>query len=643
MKKKSLYIFGVLLCLITSSYGQNINFPDPNLKKALLEHKLSSSGYGIIDTNGDLEISVAEAEASEVIGIPFKNITNLDGLEYFINLKTLLCSGNNITEIKPSLLDSLTSLQRLDITGNQIKSIDLRNNHNIISFRGCSTLEYVYAMSSSPYNSENAGLGLNYSGSILKYICMSQDQFDLTETIPDIPWYNSRREHFDRLKAAGIIHIDECNIQTPTCPIINFPDPNFKQALLNHSPVIDTDGDGEICIDEAEAVTNLLLEKKNINDINGIEHFINTAYINLNYNNVVTADLSNNLKIRQLTISNNKLTSLNLSNNETLENINAQYNQLTSIDLTTNINLKSFHLHNNQLTQLNVSNLINLWYIGAQNNLLTSLNTTNCLALNAMQISDNNIMNLDISTNTNLVVLQVQNNNLSELNITTNNSKLNHLLINNNLLKEIDIRNCNSIYRLDISNNPNLEKAYLTGGHQFYGSFNYFLDRTLSININYRNCPKLNFICVNNVSFFNDIKTYTTGMYPTCTVSTNCDSTLPVADFDTYFRLSPNPTTGIMFLTRKNSRINVIAADIYNAQTGAYIKTVDIFFEGDFLTPKENFKTTNTIQRIEEPISLSDSAFIDCNDIQRGTYILKVYSNKGTFSTTFIKSTEAIR
>lgn len=27
---------------------------------------------------------------------------------------------------------------------------------------------------------------------------------------------------------------------------VNIPDPNFKNALLNHNPIIDTNGDGEI-------------------------------------------------------------------------------------------------------------------------------------------------------------------------------------------------------------------------------------------------------------------------------------------------------------------------------------------------------------------------------------------------------------
>ena len=39
--------------------------------------------------------------------------------------------------------------------------------------------------------------------------------------------------------------------------IINFPDPVFKQALLNYTPAIDTNIDNEITVQEAALVTAL--------------------------------------------------------------------------------------------------------------------------------------------------------------------------------------------------------------------------------------------------------------------------------------------------------------------------------------------------------------------------------------------------
>ena len=57
--------------------------------------------------------------------------------------------------------------------------------------------------------------------------------------------------------------------------IVSIPDANFKNALLNNNTVIDTNGDGEIQVSEAEAVTNLWVSNENINNLKGIEFFIN--------------------------------------------------------------------------------------------------------------------------------------------------------------------------------------------------------------------------------------------------------------------------------------------------------------------------------------------------------------------------------
>ncbi len=63
---------------------------------------------------------------------------------------------------------------------------------------------------------------------------------------------------------------------TASAQIVNIPDPNFKIALLNYTPPIDTNEDGEIQVSEAEAVIYLLrLDNKGINDLTGIEAFVN--------------------------------------------------------------------------------------------------------------------------------------------------------------------------------------------------------------------------------------------------------------------------------------------------------------------------------------------------------------------------------
>ncbi len=676
MKKKLLLILSIFLCFFANSFGQ-INFTDSNFKNALLNH------IPIIDTNGSGQIEISEASAITRLELDNKNISNLEGIEHFINLEVLKCSDNNIQKINT---ENLTKLKFLTAERNLIKSIDVRNCILWTLRLSGNPIEYAYLTGRNTFQMEGFfGIDFGYNQvPNMKYVCISQAQYD-----PNPNGVDHRERVWNRLGSA--LHIGECTIQTPTCPIINFTDPDFKQGLIDNVwGTVDTNGDGEICIEEAENTTRILIgdgatfKLNNISDISEIKYFTNLEkFIITGTGEVTNVDISNNKKLYFFSLNNNKLSSLNTSNNPLLQYLYLRNNKIKSVNLLNNPLLTHLSLEKNLLTSLNISKQPNLSSLeiadnqipsidirdksslvtfNVARNKLTSLDVTNNFLLKYVNISHNNlgsisiknnkelihfyardiqITDIDLSENINLTQLYLHHNYLKKIDIS-NNNKLVDLFIGNNLIKEIDIRNCNSLDRLLMSNNLFLEKAYLSGNHSFYqramSDFDYF--------VRIENCPNLNFVCLSDVAHFNDIKNYITGLYPNCTVSTNCDSTAPVADFNTYFSLSPNPTTGAMWLTRNNSKIGVTKADIYNVQTGAFVKTVDLIFsDGLLLDP---FKPTKTLSPGEEfftepTLSLDDSAYIDCNDVQKGTYILKVYSNRGTFSTTFIKSTEAIR
>lgn len=134
--------------------------------------------------------------------------------------------------------------------------------------------------------------------------------------------------------------------------IINFPDINFKNALLNHSPVIDANGDGEIQVSEAEAFSSwLIINNRNISDLTGIEYFIN---------------------IDGLACFQNNLTELDISNCNGLESVNASWNQLINVQLPdSSSSLKYLALKGNQLTTIDLSNSPNLTGIDIEGNQLT--------------------------------------------------------------------------------------------------------------------------------------------------------------------------------------------------------------------------------------------------------------------------------
>lgn len=111
-----------------ASYNTDCNIvyiPDANFKAYLL-------GHAGINTNGDSEIQVSEAAAfNGTIDCNNRNISNLTGIEAFVNITTLRCNNNLLTSIDVSKNISLIDL----VCGyNQITSIDVSKNINLDFF-----------------------------------------------------------------------------------------------------------------------------------------------------------------------------------------------------------------------------------------------------------------------------------------------------------------------------------------------------------------------------------------------------------------------------------------------------------------------------------------------------------------------------
>lgn len=270
--------------------------------------------------------------------------------------------------------------------------------------------------------------------------------------------------------------------------IVNIPNANFKNALLNHDPVIDTNGDGEIQISEAAAFTGVMdVSLKNISDLTGIEAFTALTELRCNNNSLTSLDVSNNTALTKLyvyqnwvltslNISNNtaltyldcsatQLTNLDVSNNTALIELNSNHNFLTNLDVSNNLALETLWVWSNQLTSLDVSNNTALEVLVCSENQLTSLDVSNNTALTFLSCYDNQLTSLDVSKNTALIELQCLNNQLTSLDVS-NNLDLEILLVLNNQLTSLDLSanialtelNCgdNQLTSLDVSNNTAL-------------------------------------------------------------------------------------------------------------------------------------------------------------------------------------------
>lgn len=228
------------------------------------------------------------------------------------------------------------------------------------------------------------------------------------------------------LLAAGLFCFNLTEAQ-----VIAIPDANFKSALLTASVengiardinqnyiVVDTNGNGEIEVSEAETVYHLLVGNSDIGSMAGVEQFTNletlecsgNALTALNVNSMTTLrnlscttnqlatlDISGLINLESFDCSNNNLLSLNMQGCTALIHIYCNYNQLTTLDVAGLPNLLSLTCTDNQLTALDLGGLTMLDFVNCDFNQIETLNVEGCGALEVLLCAENQITSLDLS------------------------------------------------------------------------------------------------------------------------------------------------------------------------------------------------------------------------------------------------------
>lgn len=126
---KKYYFLLIALSFFACTNAQIISFTDVNLKSKLLAASASNSiaqdlnGINFkIDANNDNEIQVSEALNVSRLLLSGSNIANLEGIQYFTNLKELYCDTNILTALD---LTSLSNLELLNCQSNQLTSLNV--------------------------------------------------------------------------------------------------------------------------------------------------------------------------------------------------------------------------------------------------------------------------------------------------------------------------------------------------------------------------------------------------------------------------------------------------------------------------------------------------------------------------------------
>lgn len=109
-----------------SEDNKNVTFVDENLKRAIIGAD--------VDINNDGEISFDEASSVDKLILKERNITNIDGIQCFTNLRFLDLSKNNIRDI--NLLDNLDLVSTLILDHNKISDIKVLIEMDRLSYAG---------------------------------------------------------------------------------------------------------------------------------------------------------------------------------------------------------------------------------------------------------------------------------------------------------------------------------------------------------------------------------------------------------------------------------------------------------------------------------------------------------------------------
>ena len=196
-----------------------------------------------------------------------------------------------------------------------------------------------------------------------------------------------------------ILMISSC--QEEESEFVEFQNDRFLNALIEYG--VDTNGDGYISKAEAEAVSELRLNK-HFYDMKGIEAFINLTRL---FCSTSKLDVSKNSLLELLICPSGGLTHLDVSKNTALITLECDDNKLAELDVSNSSFLKVLICNGNEISSLDISPNTDLYVLNCSDNRLTDLDISENVELRYLICAYTNINSLDISGNSKLVELKI--------------------------------------------------------------------------------------------------------------------------------------------------------------------------------------------------------------------------------------------
>ncbi|MBQ6944392.1 MAG: leucine-rich repeat domain-containing protein, partial [Ruminococcus sp.] len=336
---------------LTEEYFPNQNF------RALLAEKLGTSV-------GDL--LTMKHLSTETLSLWSGNISDLTGIEYFRNLRSLNVSNNPLYRLD---LSKNTKLEQLDcdfcrtleelVLPESLVSLDCEyNNLSELDLRHLINLER-----------------LNCPDNKLTALYLPQ-----SAALKDVKCNDNLLTALDVSANTGLTSL--------TCY-----DNNLTELLLPAD----------------SALTKLSCSSNELTalDLTKTPHL---EYLSCSYNKVPELDLSQLSDLNDLYCSQNVLTALDVSSCPNLMNLYCYGNQLTTLDLSANTKLEMLECDNNQISTLDLSANTMLDTLNCKNNQISTLDLSANTMLEDLNCTNNQISTLDLSANTKLGELYCKDN-----------------------------------------------------------------------------------------------------------------------------------------------------------------------------------------------------------------------------------------
>ena len=244
------------------------------------------------DTNNDDILAPAERYAVKEINVASENISNLFGIQFFPNLRKLVCYSNQLTELDVS---KNTVLEYLDCSNNQLTSLDVRQNAALQS--------------------------LDCSKNQLTSLDVRQN------TKLDVLWcYQNQLTELDVRQNAALEYL-----------------------YCQENQLTELDVRKNIALQNLACFSNALtsLDVSKNTQLQKLYCFSNQ---------LTSLDVSRNPALWLLSCGINQLTELDVSQNPALKYLYCSDNQLTELDVSRNNKIFELEANNNYLTNLNVNN-----------------------------------------------------------------------------------------------------------------------------------------------------------------------------------------------------------------------------------------------------------------------------------------------